>query len=658
MRSFLRTWLALAGAGLLLGSSPNLTAQTPTADYRFQSSRSSSAGVAPDLTDLISPGQTCPSYCNAFATETVDGASTTVLTFPRDNGVALAPTTGVLLNNGIYTVAIYARWADVSGFKRILDFKNGTTDYGFYIYNGALNLYPYVSTPTQAVFANTYATVVLTRDATGLVKGYVDGVLEFSYDDSSTQVALIDTNNVLRFFQDNTSGGATGEDGPGAVSRIRIFDVALTAQQVAALNPCQGDYSVTTTAGAAIVPGTNDIGNHCDDCTTGIVLPFPVMFYDQVFSTANVSSNGNLQFSSNTNQVSQCLPTGSANNLISPGWTDLYTGDAGNGQGIFTSVSGLAPNRIFNIEWRTRFCCLGGNPDVNFEMRLYEGQRRIDFIYGAILGGGGNAPKSPLGNISGFGGIGIQRDTGSKSAVVSCGPAPTSGTQYTFNACVLTAISTAASAPTNLGGSISDTATVTGSVLPTGTVTFQLYGPNDSTCSRAPVFTSTVALDENGQATSGSFKPVFPGTYYFVATYNGDANNGSVATACGDANESVTVSGNEIDGRGTIAVSGGKASFNLTVQNSKKGQHFFSYSDPASHLSFTSSKLSPVTINGNYAHFTGTAKIGNMSFTFTVDAYDNGPWGDQFFISTSKGYMAGGTITGGDVEVHFDAIRR
>ena len=60
-----------------------------------------------------------------------------------------------------------------------------------------------------------------------------------------------------------------------------------------------GDYTIETQTGQQIVPGTTDIGNSCDDCTTSI-LPFPVQLYDGTFNTANVSSNGNLQFDSNS----------------------------------------------------------------------------------------------------------------------------------------------------------------------------------------------------------------------------------------------------------------------------------------------------------------------------------------------------------------------
>src|SRR5206468_2022535 len=51
---------------------------------------------------------------------------------------------------------------------------------------------------------------------------------------------------------------------------------------------CNNDYVMTTSTGNAIVPGTNDIGNHCDDCNTTIALPFAFTLYNGSFSSVNV----------------------------------------------------------------------------------------------------------------------------------------------------------------------------------------------------------------------------------------------------------------------------------------------------------------------------------------------------------------------------------
>ncbi len=56
-----------------------------------------------------------------------------------------------------------------------------------------------------------------------------------------------------------------------------------------------------------------------------------------------------------------------------------------------------------------------------------------------------------------------------------------------------------------VGTSISDTATVSGGFNPTGTVTFELFPPGDTTCTGTPAFTSPDNPLSAGSATSGSF---------------------------------------------------------------------------------------------------------------------------------------------------------
>jgi hypothetical protein len=111
------------------------------------------------------------------------------------------------------------------------------------------------------------------------------------------------------------------------------------------------------------------------------------------------------------------------------------------------------------------------------------------------------------------------------------------------------AITTNASADVVLGaGSLSDQATVSGLVSPgaTGTVTFRLYGPNDTSCAGAPVFTNSQSLVLNaastgGTAQSATFTPTAAGVYRWIASYSGDANNMPISGTCGIATETRTV---------------------------------------------------------------------------------------------------------------------
>ena len=105
-----------------------------------------------------------------------------------------------------------------------------------------------------------------------------------------------------------------------------------------------------------------------------------------------------------------------------------------------------------------------------------------------------------------------------------------------------TTLTTQASPAIQLGGLIHDTATLSGGVAPTGTITFSLFGPNDATCTAAPAFTSTVTVAGNGSYASANFTPSLVGTYRWIAAYSGDAANAASTTACNDANEGVTVS--------------------------------------------------------------------------------------------------------------------
>ncbi len=100
--------------------------------------------------------------------------------------------------------------------------------------------------------------------------------------------------------------------------------------------------------------------------------------------------------------------------------------------------------------------------------------------------------------------------------------------------------------PITLGGSFHDTATIAGvppgAPPPSGTVTFNVFGPADPACAATPVFTSTVGVDPAGTtATSADFTPSVAGTYRLIATYAGDASYAAAATACADPAETVVV---------------------------------------------------------------------------------------------------------------------
>jgi hypothetical protein len=221
MRAGLLNAPLLAGVLLLIGAGP-ASAANLVAEYRFGDTRATSVGAAPDLTDITSEGN--PG--NAFATETVGGSPRRVLQFPQGNGLT-ASTAGVIPTR-TYSIVVVARLADVSGYRRIIDFQNGASDTGLYNLNGTLVFFGSAAGTDTAIAPSAggdpYHEIVLSRDSAGIVVGSVDGVEQFRFEDT-TGAAVIHSGETLRFFADDSS--VSGEEAAGAVARISLYDGPL-----------------------------------------------------------------------------------------------------------------------------------------------------------------------------------------------------------------------------------------------------------------------------------------------------------------------------------------------------------------------------------------------------------------------------------------------
>lgn len=224
MREFGGRVGALAAA-LVLGASGVAGAATLKASYQLQGSRASQVAGAPELAD-IGPG-------NRFKTETVDGAPRQVLAFPKGGGVALR-TTG-LVDPSSHSIVMTFRLADVSGFRRLLDFSDGRSDYGLYDLAGRVVLYlgnASAASPGR-VFDGSYVQVALTSEVTlagsQWTTVYINGSPVAA---AATAQGFRLGAGGLRFFKDNTSGGASGEQSSGALACALVYDGALTASEV------------------------------------------------------------------------------------------------------------------------------------------------------------------------------------------------------------------------------------------------------------------------------------------------------------------------------------------------------------------------------------------------------------------------------------------
>jgi len=113
-------------------------------------------------------------------------------------------------------------------------------------------------------------------------------------------------------------------------------------------------------------------------------------------------------------------------------------------------------------------------------------------------------------------------DTNNNPAASGCGAESVTITPSLASPTLTTAPSTTG-AGTAGSTTEKDTATLSGGDNPTGTITFNLYGPSSQPdCSTAPVDTETVTVNGNGSYTTlNGAIPAQEGTYWWTASYGG-----------------------------------------------------------------------------------------------------------------------------------------
>lgn len=184
--------------------------------------------------------------------------------------------------------------------------------------------------------------------------------------------------------------------GPGSPSTLS-FALPIGPQD-------PGNYTFASSTGTPALPGSTFVTGSDDD-EASVVIPIPGGFtfnmYGQPITSIAASTNGVLQFNSPTSLAgfeNTALP---AAGILTPAifamWSD-WDARAVNvsGGGIYTALSGTAPNRRLDIEWRTapwRADNPGSPlpaPTARFTVRLYEGSSRFDIQYGTLSGPNGS----------------------------------------------------------------------------------------------------------------------------------------------------------------------------------------------------------------------------------------------------------------------------
>jgi hypothetical protein len=118
---------------------------------------------------------------------------------------------------------------------------------------------------------------------------------------------------------------------------------------------------------------------NCDDCMSGMVpLGFTFNFWGTNYTTCDICSNGWLTFNAGMPPTypGQTIPYASIPTMVAFSWDDMYT--VGATVNYFTS--GVAPNRIFVVNYNSvGFCCTAAN-QATVQIQLYETTNQIRIL--------------------------------------------------------------------------------------------------------------------------------------------------------------------------------------------------------------------------------------------------------------------------------------
>ncbi len=210
---FFRSCVAAASLSLALAAQ----AATPTHLYLLN-----------DATDQLGG----PSLMGLGGTFGASALGQTGYSFGVNQGLSLSSA----IDASVYTIDFSVALDTLGGYRRLLDFKNGSSDSGLYNLNTALNFYPVTSGASGNFVAQQLARVTVTRDAAGQFTGYVNGVQQLSFNDTGALAQFSAPAQVAYFFRDDNA--VSGEASAGFADYIRIYDFALSAAEVAGLtNP-------------------------------------------------------------------------------------------------------------------------------------------------------------------------------------------------------------------------------------------------------------------------------------------------------------------------------------------------------------------------------------------------------------------------------------
>lgn len=199
-----------------------------THEYLFNNSLNSISG-GPALTELLTCGATTGSYGVQSIVNSGNCLSFDAYCFNRGGGFQYS-NPGII--SGTYTISIYFKFLPFSGYSRVIDFSNGTLDWGVYIFGDCLVSYggPNLGPCPNSYYNNFHLITFVRNGSTDVVSVYIDGVFHTTFNDFSYIMRPATSTSPINFFTDNNC-----ESDDGCITYISVSPIMATASDISLL---------------------------------------------------------------------------------------------------------------------------------------------------------------------------------------------------------------------------------------------------------------------------------------------------------------------------------------------------------------------------------------------------------------------------------------
>jgi hypothetical protein len=195
-------------------------------EYEFKGNFLEKNGLLPALTQLGTGN---------FGNYSLCGTTRPAYNFDYNSGFyfdnnAAAPG-GFITNTSGQTIELYMKFQNVSTWRRIIDYKNRTSDRGVYAYGLAFQFYNFVTGGTSIFNANAWVYVAVTRSAAKVYNLYLAGTTTplATFNDTGDD-GIPNASGRISFFQDDLAVG--GEASAGSIALLRIHNRELSGVEI------------------------------------------------------------------------------------------------------------------------------------------------------------------------------------------------------------------------------------------------------------------------------------------------------------------------------------------------------------------------------------------------------------------------------------------